>query len=97
MWNTSANVDSIIHTFLDGYYGKAAPYLYNYLNLQKGALLGSKIPLWIYDTPITHKNGMLNKALMQKYKELFDDAERAVADNPVYLNRVRESRLPIDQ
>ena len=32
---------------------------------------------------------------MQKYKDLFDDAERAVADNPVFLNRVRESRLPI--
>jgi len=95
LWNTSVNVDSIIHSFLDGYYGMAAPYLYDYLNIQKNALLESKIPLWIYDTPITHKNGMLNKSFMQKYKELFDDAERAVADNPVFLNRVRESRLPI--
>lgn len=95
LWNVSINVDSVMHSFLSGYYGDAAPYLYNYLTLQEGALLGSKIPLWIYDTPITHKNGMLNKALMKRYKELFDKAEKAVAGNPVYLNRVRESRLSI--
>jgi len=95
LWNTSVNVDSVMHSFMDGFYGKAAPYLYDYLILREGAMLGSKIPLWIYDTPITHKNGMLNKASMRRYKELFDAAEHAVANNPVYLNRVREAQLPI--
>ncbi|WP_353331629.1 DUF4838 domain-containing protein [Bacteroides sedimenti] len=95
LWNTSVNVDSVIRSFLDGYYGKASPYLYNYLILQKGALLGSNIPLWIYDTPVTHKSGMLNKVLMKQYNELFDEAEKAVANNRIFLNRVRESRLSI--
>jgi hypothetical protein len=96
MWNTSADTDSIIRTFLDEYYGKpAAPYLYQYIKLREGALMGSRIPLWIYDTPVTHKDGMLNKTMIKRYRELFDKAEQAVAYNTTYLNRVREARLPI--
>ena len=96
MWNTSADVDSLMLTFLREYYGApAAPYLYRYLKLREGALIGSKINLWIYDTPITHKEGMLNKPMMRRYKELFDKAEQAIAGNQVYLDRVREARLPI--
>lgn len=96
MWNVYADVDSIVHTFLDEYYGlPAAPYLYQYLKLREGALMGSQKPLWIYDTPVTHKDGMLNRTMLRRYKELFDKAEEAVAGNPVFLNRVREARLPL--
>ena len=95
LWNVDIDVDAVIHSFLKGYYGNAAPYLYKYLVLQEGALLGSKVPLWIYDTPVTHKNGMLSKTLLKRYNELFDEAEQAVAGNVTLLNRVRESRLPI--
>jgi hypothetical protein len=96
MWNVYADVDSILQTFLDEYYGlPAAPYLYQYLKLREGALMGSQKPLWIYDTPVTHKDGMLNKIMLKRYKELFDKAEQAVAGNPIFLNRVREARLPL--
>ncbi len=95
LWNVDIDVDAVIHSFLKGYYGNAAPYLYKYLVLQEGALLGSKVPLWIYDTPVTHKNGMLSKTLLKRYNELFDEAEQAVAGNVILLNRVRQSRLPI--
>ena len=96
MWNTAAPADSIIQSFLEGYYGEAAaPWLYRYIKLREGALIGSKIPLWIYDTPVTHKEGMLNKAMMTRYKELFDRAEQAAAGKQAFLNRVREARLPL--
>ncbi|MDR1502365.1 MAG: DUF4838 domain-containing protein [Prevotella sp.] len=96
LWNTSANTDSIIRMFLDEYYGEpAAPYLYQYIKLREGALMGSRQPLWIYDTPVTHKEGMLNKTMIKRYKELFDKAEQAVAGNATYLDRVREARLPV--
>lgn len=95
LWNTEINVDTEIQSFLKGYYGEAAaPYLYQYLKLQEGALIGSNIPLWIYDTPITHKNGMLNDRMMRRYNILFDKAERATSDS-TYQNRIREARLPI--
>lgn len=96
LWNTEADTEAIIKSFLNDYYGEdAAPYLYQYLKLREGALIGSNKPLWIYDTPITHKNGMLNAPMMKRYKQLFNDAEEAVANNPQYLNRVKEARLPI--
>ncbi|MDR0995017.1 MAG: DUF4838 domain-containing protein, partial [Tannerella sp.] len=94
MWNVNLNVDSLTRDFLNGYYGEgAAPYLYRYLKLREGALIGSGKPLWIYDTPVTHKDGMLKPALMERYKQLFDQAE--AASSGVYLERVREARLPI--
>lgn len=95
LWNVNCNVDSVIQSFLKGYYGSAAPFLYQYLKVQEGALLGSNIPLWIYDTPITHKNGMLNANLIRRYRQLFDEAEKAVASDPTFLKRVQQQRLTI--
>jgi len=95
LWNVNCNVDSVIQSFLKGYYGNAAPYLYQYMKIQEGALLGSNIPLWIYDTPITHKNGMLNANLISRYRKLFDDAEMAVASDNTFLKRVQQQRLTI--
>ena len=95
LWNVNCNVDSVIRMFLKGYYGNAAPFIYQYMKIQQGALLGSNIPLWIYDTPITHKNGMLNGSLMRRYRELFDDAEKAVSLDSTFLRRVWQQRLSI--
>ncbi len=95
MWNPYQDADSLMQTFMKGYYGKAAPYLYQYQKIMQGALLASKQPLWIYDSPISHKNGMLNAHLLKTYNELFDKAEQAVADDSTYLYRVQLSRLTL--
>lgn len=60
-----------------------------------GALLSSGTPLWIYDSPITHKNGMLNANLRKAYNELFDEAEKAVEADSALLAHVRIARLPL--
>ena len=96
MWNTSVDIEHHLLTFLKKYYGEAAaPYLHEYIKLREKTLVESKIRLWIYDTPITHKSGMLNKASRERYNELFDKAEQAVAGNQTFLDRVREARLPV--
>ena len=95
MWNVSLNVDSLIQSFLKGYYGDAAPFIYQYLKIQEGAVMSGKASLWIYDTPISHKDGMLNSSLITRYRELFDKAEAAAAKNQPWLARVRKSRLSI--
>ncbi len=95
LWNVNSNPDSLIQNFLKGYYGNAAPYLYQYMKLQEGALLGSNIPLWIYDTPITHKNGMLSENLIRRYRDLFDHAENAVRTDSTLLQRVQCQRLSL--
>jgi hypothetical protein len=95
LWNVNCNVDSVIQSFLKGYYGNAAPYLYQYMKIQEGALLGSNIGLWIYDTPITHKTGMLNPNMIKSYRKLFDEAEKAVASDSILLKRLWQQRLTI--
>ncbi len=95
MWNPYLDADELMKEFMDGYYGPAAPYLYQYQKIMQGALLAGNQPLWIYDSPISHKHGMLNKHLIKTYNELFDKAEAAVADKPDYLERVHLSRLTL--
>jgi len=95
LWNVDCNVDSVMQSFLNGYYGAAGPFLYQYIKIQQGALLGSNIGLWIYDTPITHKSGMLNPNLIKTYRKLFDDAEKAVRNDSIRLKRVWQQRLTI--
>ena len=95
MWNPEVNVDSLMQYFLHGYYGEAAPYLYQYIKIMEGALIGSGQRLWIYDSPVSHKYGMLKPALMRRYNHLFDLAEKAVAAEPDFLKRVQRARLPI--
>lgn len=95
MWNPEADSDSLMERFLNGYYEEAAPYIYEYIKVMEGALLGSGVPLWIYDSPVTHKHGMLKPELMRRYNALFDEAEKAVAGNEEVLKRVRRSRLPL--
>lgn len=95
MWNPELDADSLMQRFMRGYYGAAAPYLYRYQQMLTGALLASGTPLWIYDSPITHKNGMLNANLRKAYNELFGEAEKAVAADSAMLAHVRIARLPL--
>ena len=95
MWNPYYDMDSLVTRFMDSYYGAAAPYLRRYMDLQQGALLASHQPLWIYDSPISHKDGMLCPQLIKMYNELFDQAEQSVAGDSARLAHVRLSRLPL--
>lgn len=95
MWNPYQDADSLMWGFMKGYYGDAAPYLYQYQKIMQGGLLASHQPLWIYDSPISHKSGMLCPQLLKTYDELFDQAEQAVVNDPVLLDRVRLSRLSL--
>ncbi len=95
MWNPDADVDSLMRHFMEGYYGKAASAIYRYEKMLEGALIGSGKRLWIYDSPVSHKEGMLNAACRRTYNALFEEAEAAVADDSARLARVRMARLPL--
>lgn len=95
MWNPEQDTDSLVLRFMRGYYGPAAHHIYQYEKLLEGALLASGQRLWIYDSPVSHKDGMLNAACRKRYNALFDRAEQAVAADSVLLRRVRLARLPL--
>lgn len=95
LWNPRQDADSLVRRFMRGYYGPAASCLYDYEKLLEGALAASGQRLWIYDSPVSHKDGMLNRACRRRYNALFDRAERAVAGDSVLLRRVHLARLPL--
>lgn len=95
MWDPYQDADSLMTSFLEGYYGKAGRYIHDYLKILEGALLSSGKDLWIYDSAISHKDGMLRPQLLKTYNEIFDKAENAVGDDPEKLRRVRMARLSL--
>lgn len=96
MWNPDQNANELLNTFCDRYYQEASPYIKEYLRLQKEELIKSGIDLWIYDSPISHKKGMLRPEMMAKYNELFDKAEKAIEDKgDIIRQRVKEARLSL--
>lgn len=95
MWNPDIDLDWTMRHFLDKYYGAAAGYIYQYIKVMEGALLASGKELWIYDSPVTHKDGMLNARLRKLYNGLLDRAEEAVAGDPERLAHVELSRLSL--
>lgn len=95
MWNPSQDTDSLMTVFTDGYYGAAAPYMREYRKSLEKSLLESGLELWIYDSPISHKDGMLDAAHIEAYNAMFDKAEAAVAADQQLLDRVWMGRLPL--
>lgn len=96
MWNPDANVEQIINEFISGYYGDAGKYISEYFHLMHNALKKSGEGLIIYGYPSNAKDSYLTPDLLNKYTKLFDEAEKSVANDTVYLNRVKTARLPLE-
>jgi hypothetical protein len=96
MWNPDAEVDTLMNDFLDGYYGQGGMFIRTYIDEMREALLESEAHLRIFGSPNEAADSYLTPALIDRYEELFDQAELAVADSAEVLERVRIARLPLD-
>ncbi len=96
MWNPNADVENIINEFLNGYYGKAGKYINEYFHLMHNSLKKSGAGLIIYGYPSNGKDSYLTPELLDKYSELFKQAEKSVADDSLLLSRVKTARLPLE-
>lgn len=92
MWNPDLNQEQLTDKFLRGYYGAAAPYLQQYLELITQSFLSQHRPLSTVNTDYSFFTlDVTNKSI-----QLFDAAENAVKDQKVLLQRVRRERLSLD-
>jgi hypothetical protein len=96
LWNPEENVDELMNDFLNGYYGAAGPYIRQYIDLMRAELLKSGQPLRIFGSPNEASVSYLTPALLARYGGLFDAAEKAVADQPEVLERVKVARMPVE-
>ncbi|MEO8414029.1 MAG: DUF4838 domain-containing protein [Ginsengibacter sp.] len=95
MWNPDADEKIIIDEFLNGYYNAAGPYIRQYIDSMHEALVKSGMQLNIFGDPVDAKETYLSADMMTQYNQIFDNAEKAVSDDPELLRRVQVARLPI--
>ena len=92
LWNPFQDEEKLTEQFLDGYYGKAAPYLKEYLSLIHEEYLKTGQRLGI--SPINHQ--FLTLEVMNKATKLFDDAQLAEKNSPEISRRLKRTRLSLD-
>jgi len=93
LWNPDCDTDKAIDEFAAGYYGPAAKPIRGYIDLMHKQVADH--PDWhahIFDSPNAPH---LRADVIEKASALFDEAEKAVADNPTLLHRVQVARLPV--
>jgi hypothetical protein len=96
LWNPDLDIDEIQKDFIYGYYGSAAHFISEYIDLLHEELENSGGDLWIYGYPYTGIESFLRPALIPTCQDLFTNAERAVKEEPELLDRILFARLPLD-
>lgn len=94
LWDPQRDVWKLIDEYLEGYYGKAAEPMHEYLSLMHKVVKDEDIHFRIRATPADA--AYLRRELVDRYEALFEKAERAVADDKQALEHVRKARLSID-
>ncbi len=95
LWDPYINIDSVRNDFLGHFYGDAAPFISAYSKQMEKELIKSGKILYIYEPPNNHEDGYLAADNIAAYNLMFEEAEAAVSDDPVLLNRVKMARLPL--
>lgn len=96
LWDSQADLTSITQDFLRGYYGKAAPFIADYLELLTENQRKSGAYLDIYDGPVGQIKRFLSPEQMDQYDQLLEKATQAVAQDSTLLERVDKVRLDLD-
>ncbi len=94
MENPDADFDALLEDFYTGYYGAAAPFIHHYRELLRDSVErhGTYIDWFANINQFYHVD--LDTAVAAQ--ALFDQAEAAVANDPVLQHRVRRARLNLD-
>lgn len=95
LWNPDCDVNAIMTEFLEGYYGKAAPWIKKYIDQLEKELIKSGDGLDIYGHPVSHQNSFLSAANIKDYNTYFDNAVKAVEKDSAQLMHMKISRLPL--
>lgn len=93
MWDPSQDAEALVREFVNGYYGDAAPYLLDYLELIHDAAEESDVYLRCY---MPDTSSWLPPEDVNRATRLFTKALNAVKDNPELHRRVRRAKMPLD-
>lgn len=91
LWNPDIDIKATQDEFINFYYGNAAPYISKYINALTNYVQSHNLNLSTDDAPLDHINDYLSPSQLKIYQQYFLDAEKAVAKNTVYFNRVQNA------
>lgn len=94
--NPNLDGNKLILDFMNGYYGKAAPYLIEYRKSLNKAALKQRVSHAVYDCGPTAFT-FIRPADMKRFLALCDKAEDAVKNDAVLSRRVRFARMSLDR
>lgn len=92
LWDPYTDVEKHMQEFLEYYYGAAAPYIREYIRTLTDKVEKENIHTGFNDNP---DKPYLTDEMLDIYDRLFDQAEQAVAGDPLRLWRVGKARLAI--
>jgi hypothetical protein len=92
MWNPNLDQNKLIDEFLQNYYGDAAPFLRQYIDLLQSSYLAQKRPLLTFNQDQSY----FTLDVMNQSMELFDRAQQAVKDDKEISYRLRRERLSLE-
>ncbi len=90
LWNPNQDDRKLVREFLDGYYGKAAQPVWDYLQLMSVKAKG--VTMGCYSPPSAP---FLDFGTLNEAERLWQKAEEAVRSQPDLLWRVRQGHLPV--
>lgn len=93
MWNPKLDERKLRKEFMRGYYGPAAEPLLEHLELMSETAKKSDVYLRCF---MPDTSGWLDLATLNRSTRRFEEAEKAVADDPVRLARVQRAKMTID-
>lgn len=94
LWDPDYDTDRAINEFLPAYYGAAAPYLRQYIDLLHRPFRGGRGEhLHCGLSPAINPGHFLQEGFLPKAHALLGQARAAVANDPVRLQRVRLAHL----
>ncbi|MBO4618572.1 MAG: DUF4838 domain-containing protein [Victivallales bacterium] len=93
LWRPDFDIEQGIREFCDAYYGAASQAIQRYLAILHDTICGDlDNHVTIYAPPAQYLN---RPEMLEQLEACFDEAEAAVADNPVHLRRVKTARIPL--
>lgn len=95
LWNAQLIEERLTDEFLSGYYGKAAPFVKDYILHLKSNLDQSGRNLDIYGNPVSEHNSYLAPEKLKEYYLILKDAGRA-AGTEIIRKRLRKLSLSLD-
>lgn len=95
LWDKDTNVENVIAKYIKVFYGSASNEIAMYYNELNKNLMNANKSLYLYSTPISHSLDYLSSKKLERYMQIFENAEERVIDDKVLLARVKKAKIGI--